>query len=330
VCGNIARWSCLRGRESKAQVRTKRPVSGTEQIDIRTSDGWSLRADVHEPNHDAIGVAVLAHAMMARRSEFDRPRGAGLARFLVDRGWRVVAFDFRGHGDSGPGAREGASYGYDDFVARDLPAVHAFARSRSHRKHSVVLVGHSLGGHAALASQGVGLVAFDGIAAFGACVWLRVLEHSEVRWAVQRASLLAAVAVCRRLGRLPARTFRLGSDDETRAHVEDFERFARTGMWSSADGHLDYLSSLGRIRVPVLQIVSDGDHIACTPDCGTRFVAHCGGRQEVLRIERCDDGGSPPDHMGLVTSGRTRTVWDHVESWMRRAPVISSIDSSRT
>jgi predicted alpha/beta hydrolase len=298
-----------------------RSRSGSEQIDVRTSDGWSLRADVHEPKHDAVGTAVLAHALMARRSEFYRPRGAGLAPFLVDRGWRVVVFDFRGHGDSGPRAREGARYAYDDLVARDLPAVHAFARSRARRKQPVVLVGHSLGGHAGLAGQGTGLVAFDAIVTVAACVWLRDLEPSRARWLVKRGALAVIVAMSRRLGRFPARLLRLGSDDEACAWVEDFERFARTGRWASADGRVDYLSSLGRVRVPVLQIVSDGDRIECAPECGARFVAHCGGPHEVLRIARGDDGGPPPDHMGLVTSGRTKSAWERAEGWMRRAPV---------
>lgn len=310
------------GPERRGRARIKRPLPSSEQIDIRTADGWSLRADVHEPKHEPIGLVVLAHAMMARRSEFERRGWGGLARFFVDRGWRAVAFDFRGHGDSGQSAHPGASYGYDDFVVRDLPAVHAFARSRARRKHPVVLVGHSLGGHAGLAAQGTGLVAFDGVVAVGANVWLRGLEPSRARWLVKRASLVTIVAVCRRLGRFPARALRLGSDDEARGCCEDIERFARTGVWTSADGRVDYLSALTRVRVPVLQVVSEGDRIECTPECGARFVAHCGGPHEILRITRSDDGGAPPDHMGLVTSGRTRSAWERAEAWMRRVPVV--------
>lgn len=299
-------------------MRTKRQAPGSEQLDIRTSDGWSLRADVHEPKGDAVGVAVLAHAMMARRSEFDRPQGAGLAQFFVERSWRVVTFDFRGHGESGPLAREGGSHHYDDFVTRDLPTVHAFARSRSSRKHSVVLVGHSLGGHAGLAAQGAGLVAFDAIVAVGANVWLRQLETSAARWLVKRAALLGMFALSKRIGRFPSRALRLGSDDVTRACVDDLERFARTGMWTSADGGIDYLSSLLRVRIPVLQMVSDGDRLDCPPECGARFVAHCGGRHEIIRIGRSDDGGPPPSHMGLVTSGTVTSSWERAEAWMRR------------
>ncbi|HEY3818159.1 MAG TPA: alpha/beta fold hydrolase [Polyangiaceae bacterium] len=310
-------------RRPRARARPDVAVKGTESIDVRTSDGWSLRADVHEPGGAPVGVAVLAHAMMARRSEFERPRGAGLASRLVARGWRVVAFDFRGHGDSTAPAREGGTYGYDDLVAKDLPAVHEFVRSRLRRKAPVVLVGHSLGGHVGLASQGTGLVSFDAVVCVGANVWLRDLEPLRPRWLVKRATLAAILAVSRRVGRFPARLLRLGSDDESRAYFEDFERFARTGGWTSADGGVDYLAALGAVRVPVLQLVSDGDRLACAPECGARFVARCGGEHEVIRVEAGDDGGPPPDHMGMVTSGRIGRVWERIEAWMRARLVAS-------
>ncbi len=296
----------------------KLPEAGSEPIDIRTTDGWSLRSEVHEPSQEPVGVAVFAHALMARRTEFSRPRGAGLVRLWVDRGWRVVTFDFRGHGDSDSGPRPSPAVGYDDFVLRDLPAVYDFARFHNARGRPAVLVGHSLGGHAALASQGAGRVAFDGIVAVGASVWLRELEPSMVRWLAKRASLAAAAAVARRLGWFPARALRLGSDDVSRACIDDLERFARTGRWQSSAGDVDYLASLDRVRVPLLQIVSDGDRIECPPDCGARFVAHCGGRPETMRIALGDDGGPPPDHMGIVTSGRARGVWERAEAWTRR------------
>jgi predicted alpha/beta hydrolase len=295
------------------------PRGGSETLEIRTRDGWALRADVHEPREGLVGVAVLAHAMMARRTEFERPKGAGVAAMLVDRGWRVVNFDFRGHGDSGPSAREGAAFRYDDFVAHDVPAAYEFARSRLRKKRPVVLVGHSLGGHVGLAAQGCGLVAFDAIACIGANVWLRDFEASLPRWLVKRAALAAVAAVCRRVGRFPARMLRLGSDDESRPYVEDQERFARTGRWASADGARDYLAALSHVRVPVLQVVSDGDRLECVPESGARFVARCGGGHEVVRLARGDDGGPAPDHMGMVTGGRVRSAWADVEAWMRRA-----------
>jgi predicted alpha/beta hydrolase len=304
--------------EARARRSSRRPARPpVEQIEIRTADGWSLRAEVREPAAQAAGVAVLAHAMMARRTEFDR----GVSQMLVERGWRVVAFDFRGHGDSGPRAGQCAGWGYDDYVARDLPAVCEFAREQAGRRLPVVLVGHSLGGHVALAAQGAGRIGVDAIAAVAANVWLRELEPLPARWLVKRAALAGVLAVCRRVGRFPARALRMGSDDEPRAYFEDFARFARTGAWASADGRADYLAALERVRVPVLQLVSEGDRLECVPECGERFVARCRGPRELLRLANDDAGGPAPSHMALVTGGRTRGAWARVEAWMRSAAV---------
>jgi len=291
----------------------------SEEIDVRTSDGWSLRTDVREPAQAPVGVAVLAHALMARRTEFERPREAGFARFLADRGWRVVSFDFRTHGDSGPGAHEGGTYGYDDLVARDMPAVCAFARSRARSTSRLVVVGHSLGGHVALAAQGTGAIDVDAVVGLAASPWLPALEPSRARWMVKRALMAAAVRVSRRVGRFPARALGRGSDDEPRGCMEDFGRFARTGAWTSADGRADYLASLGRVRVPVLGVVSEGDRLECAPPCAERLLGRTGGPHRLVRIARRDDGSAPPGHMGVVTSGRVRSAWGEVEAWMRGA-----------
>ena len=258
---------------------------------------------------------------MARRSEFDRPRGEGLARFFVERGWRVVTFDFRGHGESTPPARGSRGPSYDDLVFADLPAIFAFAGAYGVPARPVVLVGHSLGGHVGLAAQGAGLVDFDAIVAVASDVWLRELEPSPARWMVKLATLRATRAICTRFGRFPSRALRLGSDDETAALMGDFARFAQTGFWLSADGRRDYLASLANVRVPVLEVVSDGDRLQCPPECGARFVARCGGPHEVLRVTG-DGSAPPPTHMGLVlerSSPHVGQMWERVAAWMDRA-----------
>jgi predicted alpha/beta hydrolase len=308
----------MTARQSRARRRSARPARvELETFDIRTADGWSLRADVREPADESHGVAVLAHAMMARRSEFDRPAGQGLAQFFVARGWSVVAFDFRGHGDSTPRAGDGARWTYDDLVARDLPALWEFARSRLRRKRPVILVGHSLGGHVGLAAQGAGLVSFDGVVTIGANVWLRELEPSPARWLAKRAVLAAILEVSRRVGRFPARLVRIGSDDESLEYFEDLARFTRTGSWASRDGARDYLAALASVRVPVVQVVTDGDRLNCAPACGARFVQRCGGPRELVRVTRGDDGDRAPDHMGIVTGGNARAAWARAEEWIR-------------
>jgi predicted alpha/beta hydrolase len=294
-----------------------RPRDAVEQIEIHTEDGHVLRADVREPPRGKIaGVAVLAHAMFARKSEFERPAGGGLARFLAERGWRTIAFDFRGHGESGDGAASGARWTYDDLVTKDLPAVVGAARARA-RRGKVVVVGHSLGGHVAVAAQGTGTLDADAIACFAANVWTKTLEPSLARWAVKRATTALIEATCARYGYFPARALRLGSDDESAAYFAALCRFTRSGVWGSDDGAHDYAGAAARLRVPVLQIASDGDVLNCAPACAERFLALCGGPRRFERIRRADDGGRPPGHMAMVTAGGARSAWAAAEAWLR-------------
>ena len=119
----------------------------------------------------------MAHAMFARQSAFKF-----VAPLFRDRGWRVVTFDFRGHGKSAC-----SDFGYDDFVERDLPAVVECVRARNERG-PVALLGHSLGGHVALAAQGCGLVSLDALVLVaGANLWLRDFEPNAAIWSAKRA-----------------------------------------------------------------------------------------------------------------------------------------------
>jgi hypothetical protein len=79
------------------------------------------------------------------------------------------------------------------------------------------------------------------------------------------------------------------------------------------------------VRVPVLQMVSDGDRLECVPACGARFAARCAGEPTIVRVTAADDGGRPPDHMGLVTSGRVRNAWDRLEAWMKQVRVATRV-----
>jgi predicted alpha/beta hydrolase len=315
------------GTVYSASNRSKRapsaapPGDGSETIEIHTRDGRALRASVREPRAGTKatkphGVAVLAHAMMARRIEFERPRGGGLARFLSERGWRTIAFDFRGHGDSGPGAAEGARWTYDDLLVHDLPAVVACARARI-RRGKVVVVGHSLGGHIALASQATGRLDADAIAMFGANVWLPSLEPSPIRWIAKRAIARMIDEVCDRRGYFPARALRLGSDDESSEYMRATARIARERRWQSEDGREDYFAALGDVTIPVLAVASDGDRINCHPDCAERFLARTRGPKTFHRITQADDGGRAPGHMEMVTTERAKSAWAHLEGWMR-------------
>ncbi len=291
-------------------VRVRSPRALGESVDIEAGDGVVLRAIMREPKGKLVGTAVLAHAMFARRSEFDR---AGFAEAFSSRGWRTIAFDFRGHGDSDG---KDAQYTYDDLALRDLPAVVAAARARS-RKRPVVVVGHSLGGHVALASQGAGASRADAIVGIGSNLWLPQLEPSVAARLTKRAMMLSAERITERVGRYPARALRGGSDDACASYMFDLVRFTLTDAWRSRDGSIDYLQALARIDVPVYAIGSEGDRILARPACVRAMHARVPGAQ-VDMITRADDGSAPPGHMELVTTTAAQSSWLRAEAFLRQ------------
>ncbi len=294
-----------------------RASSGVETIEVRTADGQTLFADVLEPDGDApLGVAIFAHAMFARRTTFTRPTRGSLAELFAKAGYLTIAFDFRGHGDSEPTARGGASWSYDDLVRVDLPAVAACARARF-GDLPLVVVGHSLGGNVALAAQGLGVLDADALVLVAANMWTRRHEPSRRRWVAKRAIVEAFDVLCRRRGYFPARALRIGSDDESALYMSALSRCVREGRWTSDDGKDDYHAQTSRITVPVALVASEGDRLFCHPDCALRMVERIRGPRLVERVARSDDGGAPPGHMGLVTSRKVREVYRRVIEWLR-------------
>lgn len=286
-------------------------------ISFPAVDGWLLRADLHAPPSPA-AVAVLAHAMMANRRTMDRPRGHGLASTLFARGLAVLNADLRGHGESGPSAREGGRWSYDDIVTRDIPACVAAARARFPGL-CVTVVGHSLGGHAALIAAGLEPAsAPDAIVGLAANMWLPRLDPSLFRRVGKRALMSAWLGVAAlQGGRFDPRPLGLGSDAEPWPYVAQLVRTCVLDRLLSADGRVDYLAALARASVPYLSIASEGDSWLGNPDVIERWNRLLkNARITERRVRRGELGGHAPDHMGLVTSPASRPLWEEIATWI--------------
>lgn len=294
----------------RGRVRPPERAPGQgELVGLATASGRTLAVEVREPRGLPRGTVVLAHAMMVSRSTFDRPAGAGLASFLVERGLRTVALDFRGHGGSGPGAADGADWSYDDLVREDVAAVCAAARDRW-PKTPLTIVGHSLGGHVALAAAGTSALDVDRIVAVAANVWMPSHEPDRALRARKAASIAALAGTVRVVGRFPTRALGMGTDDEARTYFEQLVACWRNDAWTSRDGDVDYAASLASIRCPVLAVASVGDGLLCTPAAALRFLDRV--PPSLVRYElvcRAADGGPAPGHMQLVTTRAAEAGW---------------------
>lgn len=131
-----------RARPAPEDLEESEPLGSLHgrPVTVALADGSSLRAEVHGPEDAAITL-VLAHGyVLSDRCWHYQVRDLRAARPEL----RVVTYDQRGHGRSGPTAREGATL---QQLGDDLRAVLDAVVPRG----PVVLAGHSMGGMTVMA-----------------------------------------------------------------------------------------------------------------------------------------------------------------------------------
>jgi predicted alpha/beta hydrolase len=282
-----------------------------ERVELRTEDGWLLRGELVRPETPK-GVAVLGHAMMVDRRTMDR-RGEGLATTLAAAGIAALNVDLRGHGESGPSAREGARYGLDDFVRGDLPAMVRYARA-AFPGLPVSVVGHSLAGTSALLAAGSAPTsAPDAIVTLAANMGLPRHEPSSLRLGLKIGAYLTWAALTLPRGLFDPRALRLGTDAEPWSYTGPYVRVGLGGAFQSRDGATDYLAAMAAVSIPVLVVASEGDRVLAPPDAVFRFADELrSARVEKRRLT----GANAPSHMGIVTSAAARPHWEDVAAWL--------------
>lgn len=139
------------------------PTPGGEAVTFETEDGLSLRGDYYPtPQPKRLGVVVFCHEFLGNRHS-----AHPYADSLLDAGFDLFTFDFRGHGesDSEPGVEP--IQWVSDRDKRDLRAALNYLKTRPDRDPAgVALFGVSRGGGVSLcqaaAEPSVWAVATDG------------------------------------------------------------------------------------------------------------------------------------------------------------------------
>ena len=287
-----------------------------EPISAQTADGWTLAGDLRLPEAEPVATAVLGHAMMVTRTTMDKPRGQGLASTLLERGFAVLNFDLRGHGQSRPTAREGGRWTYHDHIAHDQPAMWAVARERFPNL-PLALVGHSMGCETALIASGLYRdEAPDAILGYGPAFWTPSMESSKLMTIVEAGVLVVAEAVALAMGCLDAPRLRLGSAAEPEPFMRHQCKMFFTDRIGSPDGEMDYTEVLALSRTPVRVYSSERDRFWARPVATRRLLAKMIAAP-VAQIVLPDGPGRPePDHMAMVLSPKSRPLWEEGADWL--------------
>jgi pimeloyl-ACP methyl ester carboxylesterase len=167
----VAVAGAVAGGRASAEVARHPCVPRSAEIRFKAVDGTRLAGYRLGRGRTAV---LLAH-----QSRGDACQWAGYARRLAGQGYLVIAFDFRGYGDSQTrGGRAGQR------LAADVAAAAKAARSRGARK--VFAVGASMGGTVVLAAAAnirpalSGVISLSGPASFGSIDALKIVPRLSV------------------------------------------------------------------------------------------------------------------------------------------------------
>jgi dienelactone hydrolase len=137
VCSSLLLLACSNGGgggNPPLAESTITPSGDTENVGLPQKDGVTIRGHFFAP--DKKTAIILAHEWQSDQTEWFE-----FAQTLVDRGYAVFTFDFRGHGETDGETDAG-------LLDEDLLAAIDFVRSRG--KERIVLVGASMGGTTSL------------------------------------------------------------------------------------------------------------------------------------------------------------------------------------
>lgn len=230
------------------------------------------------------------------------------AKDLAGRGFDAAILELRGNGDSRPKPSAASTYGYQELVSVDFPAMFEVVRERF-PDSTPYLLGHSMGGQfgvmyaARIRGRLGGLIlvasgtpyhrAYSGLAGPG------------FLFGTAAASLTANLA-----GFWPGHRITAGGfGRQSKVLVSDWARLARTGRFEPEGAEIDYEERIARLKLPVLSITMTGDDL--TPP---------GSAQHLLeKLPNADittwHNPEPLGHNGWIPESRS-TV-DRIEKWLR-------------
>ncbi len=236
-----------------------------------TPDGISLHWNSWEPDSSIRGTVLLVHGYKEHSKRY-----GPVVEFLTGIGFRVVAYDQRGHGRSG-GKPAFVSH-FDDFLD-DLEIILLKIGMDNPPGTPVILWGHSMGGLVALRYLQTRTYSVAG--SIISAPWLKTnmkgswfkLTLTKILEVPFRIANIISPAVKVPVGIRPENLTR--DLDIQQAYLKDsmVHKFVTPGLyWAASDAQKQLLNDPKSFRVPIVFLVPDED-LVVDSDTTLRFVA---------------------------------------------------------
>ena len=313
----------------------------------RTQDGWEVALARRKPRGaPRLPPVLLCHGLAANRANLD----FGIDRysvslFLAQAGFDCFALELRGHGASRRARKDAPRrWSFDTYLREDIPAALEEIRAATGQDR-VLWVGHSQGALLGLAAavahadRIAGVVAMAPPTHFAAQNELRrLLRYSFLatgrhRWLVRGASPLAGylhpsfaqfALNTRNVDPRISRQLMVNVvEDISPGVLAQFLKWARTDVFVSEDGKVDYRSGLAGARAPALFIAGAQDLLA--PPGSVRAGHDLWGGEKELWVAGKEAGLSADyGHSDLIFGLQAQEeIFPRVRDWLLQRSAVS-------
>ena len=257
---------------------------------------------------------IFLPGMFSNRRFWLSDKRMGLAAYLSDQGHDCWMIDRRGLGES-PAKRGNSIYkniSLMQCIEHDLPAVQAFVYAQN--PQPAYWVGHSFGGvlntlslaHGHLKSpQVAGLINFSSQLTVGK----KLLNKPY------SAAIYASTAL---LGHFPARTLKMGPDNEAPQAMRDCCRLVDWAKMKPPKSNADsFWKGFDTIEQPILAFGSVGDTVDPAEGCRELIAPMASEKKHFVMLGKRHGHRQDYDHVGmLVSKDAAQEVWPMVAQWL--------------
>ncbi len=278
-------------------------------VTIPARDGYPLRATLHLPRRAAPAGLVLVSAATSVPARYYDP----FASVLSACGLAALTYDYRGIGASRPARLRGFGARMRDWLDLDAEGVIQWART-AHPSLPLLIVGHSLGGHAVGLCDGSQHLAGAALVS-SAVAWIGHIHHASERLRVGGLLRVVGPALVHAVGYAPMHWFGMGEDLPGPAFRE-WAYWIGQRRYFFDDATMNAAMRFARVRAPLLLVGADDDPwtpAASIDLLGSYFTgAHCERWQIAPSATKTGRIG----HTGFFRREHKDTLWPRLIDWL--------------
>lgn len=264
----------------------------------------------------------LVHGSIENSSIFYSESGKGVAPWLVSKGYDVFVPDLRGRGKSTPKVDASADWGLKEILEEDIPAMlQEIKKLRGTMPQH--WGGHSWGGVLLLAflARWQPPVPVASLTFFGS-------KRRIGTWNLKKMLMIDGAwssmgeALTRMYGYLPARKWKMGSDDESARSYRETNQWVVEKKWLDPQDGFDYAAAIKQQALPpALYMTGSDDRVLGNAVDVHRLMVETGIDQPNQLIVAGKSAGFTHNygHISLLThADAPKEIYPLVEEWLKQ------------